>query len=52
MLKKRRYMFYGAEVDLNDMNDDSETESDQVINQKVLTKNDYFTHFIFSSIVT
>lgn len=29
MLKKRRYMFFGAEVDLNDMNDDSsETESD------------------------
>lgn len=29
MLKKRRYMFSGAEVDLNDMNDDeSETESD------------------------
>lgn len=29
MLKKRRYMFSGAEVDLNDMNvDESETESD------------------------
>lgn len=28
MLKKRSYMFSGAEVDLNDMNDDSETESD------------------------
>lgn len=28
MLKKRRYMFSGAEVDINDMNDDSETESD------------------------
>lgn len=28
MLKKRRYMFSGAEVDVNDMNDDSETESD------------------------
>lgn len=28
MLKRRSYMFSGAEVDLNDMNDDSETESD------------------------
>jgi hypothetical protein len=29
MLKKRRYMFSGAEVDSNEMNDDdSETESD------------------------
>ncbi|XP_025203668.1 NAD-dependent protein deacetylase sirtuin-1 isoform X1 [Melanaphis sacchari] len=28
VLKKRRYMFSGAEVDLNDVNDDSETESD------------------------
>lgn len=28
MLKKRTYMFSGAEVVLNDVNDDSETESD------------------------
>lgn len=28
MLKKRSYMFSGAEVDVNDMNEDSETESD------------------------
>lgn len=28
ILKKRRYMFSGAEVDKSDMNDDSETESD------------------------
>lgn len=28
ILKKRRYMFSGAEVDISDMNDDSETESD------------------------
>lgn len=29
MLKKRSYMFSGAEVEMNDiLNDDSETESD------------------------